>query len=170
MVIRHIRLDSRLIHGQVASFWANFLGINRIIVISSRASSDKVQIEMLKMACPVGVKLSVLSPNSLITKFEKDQYKGDVILVITDTVQTLHEVIKIDGITNYIPEINVGNLSTSEGKIMVKKSVFVNKEEYLLFQQIKDLGVKVDAKMVPNDESINFINLLNDKCKEEKWN
>lgn len=170
MVIRHIRLDSRLIHGQVASFWANFLGINRIIVISSRASSDKVQIEMLKMACPVGVKLSVLSPSSLITKFEKDQYKGDVILVITDTVQTLHEVIKTEGITKYISEINVGNLSTSDGKIMVKKSVFVSKEEYLLFQQINDLGVKVDAKMVPNDESINFINLLNDKCKEEKWN
>ena len=40
MGIVHVRIDDRLIHGQVATMWTNYLGVNRIMVIDDKAASD----------------------------------------------------------------------------------------------------------------------------------
>ncbi|MGL4590126.1 MAG: PTS system mannose/fructose/N-acetylgalactosamine-transporter subunit IIB [Mycoplasmatales bacterium] len=170
MIVKHIRLDSRLIHGQVASFWSNFLAVNRIIVVSNDVIKNKTLIEMLKMACPTGIKLSILSPTSLKKKFDEERYQNEIILIVTDTVETLHQLMILTDMTMYIKKINIGNLSSGLNKIQLKKSVYVNKKEYDLFIELSKLAVEIDAKMVPNDESIDFMELLKAKCKEHIWN
>lgn len=55
-----IRIDERLIHGQVATLWQGAWNCNRIMVIDSKSANDPILKSVLKIACPTGVKLSVL--------------------------------------------------------------------------------------------------------------
>ena len=43
MSILNIRIDERLIHGQVATVWTNQLNITRILVIDDLAAVDDIQ-------------------------------------------------------------------------------------------------------------------------------
>ena len=54
------RIDFRLIHGQVANLWSNARQVSRFMVVDDEVSQDATQKQVLRMACPATVKLSVL--------------------------------------------------------------------------------------------------------------
>ena len=60
-MIKALRIDHRLVHGQVAFTWTHFLGATRIIVIDDNAAGDDFQKMALNRANPAGVKLNVFS-------------------------------------------------------------------------------------------------------------
>ena len=55
-----VRIDGRLIHGQVANLWTTKLNITRIMVVDDEVSQSAIEKSGLKLATPAGVKLSVL--------------------------------------------------------------------------------------------------------------
>ena len=61
MAIVNIRIDDRLIHGQVAAVWSLVTKANRIMVVDDLVVKDVVNKEALKMACPQQCKLSILT-------------------------------------------------------------------------------------------------------------
>ena len=46
-----IRIDERLIHGQVATLWQGAWNCNRIMVIDSKSANDPILKSVLKIAC-----------------------------------------------------------------------------------------------------------------------
>ena len=78
-MIALMRIDNRLIHGQVALLWTKHLQANRIIVANDTIVKNEVQVAALKMACPATAKCSVLSVADAISVL-KERVK------ITDTV------------------------------------------------------------------------------------
>ena len=60
MAIIATRIDGRLIHGQVANLWTGKLNITRIMVIDDEVAQNDIEKQGLKLACPPGVKLSIL--------------------------------------------------------------------------------------------------------------
>ncbi len=59
--IIHIRIDDRLIHGQVATMWTNNLGATRIMVINDEVANNDLQKSVLRMAAPSNVSTSIIS-------------------------------------------------------------------------------------------------------------
>ena len=53
-MIKALRIDHRLVHGQVAFTWTHFLAATRIIVIDDKAAADEFQKMALNMAKPAG--------------------------------------------------------------------------------------------------------------------
>ena len=77
MAIVHVRIDERLIHGQVAMVWTNTVGASRIIVANDEAVKDDMIIAALKISKPAGVKLSILSRNKAVEKIGNGAYDDD---------------------------------------------------------------------------------------------
>ena len=50
-MVKALRVDERLIHGQVAMAWTRDLGIQGIMVADDEAASNEMQKMTLKMAC-----------------------------------------------------------------------------------------------------------------------
>ena len=65
-MISMMRIDDRLIHGQVAVMWSKELGISRIIVASDAIASNEIQVSALKMAAPAGVKAAICQSTKLL--------------------------------------------------------------------------------------------------------
>ena len=80
MGIVHARVDERLIHGQVAMVWCRVTNCQRIVVANDDAVKNKMLANVLVMSKPAGIKLSILSLNKTIEKFETNFYGDENIL------------------------------------------------------------------------------------------
>lgn len=69
MSIIGVRIDGRLIHGQVANLWATKLNISRIMVVDDEVAGNAIEKSGLKLATPAGVKLSVLPVEKSCSKY-----------------------------------------------------------------------------------------------------
>ncbi|WEV50885.1 PTS sugar transporter subunit IIB [Lactobacillus sp. ESL0731] len=149
--IIHIRIDDRLIHGQVATLWTNELGATRIMVINDEVSQNEVQKTMLRIAAPSNVSTSLISEEKATNNIKNGKYKGQRVLVIAKDPQTLVRLID-NGLD--IHKINVGNMSTRDNTRHIKASVSITPEEEAAFHELLDRGVEITAIMVPTDKKV----------------
>ena len=81
-MIKALRIDHRLVHGQVAFTWSHHLGITRIIVIDDKSANDDFQKMALNMAKPAGTKLNVFTVDKALERVEKIESFTDNIFII----------------------------------------------------------------------------------------
>ncbi|WP_025024950.1 PTS system mannose/fructose/N-acetylgalactosamine-transporter subunit IIB [Companilactobacillus nodensis] len=159
MSIVAVRIDERLIHGQVANLWTTKLQASRIMVVDNDIIKNDIQKTALKLAKPAGVNLSILgvkksSANILAGKYDSQK----VFLVVKKPsilVSMMEEGVKFD-------TINVGNMSQKDTTQHLTQSINVTDDDYHAFHQLLDAGVKVTAQMVPSDNIKNFEDILKD--------
>lgn len=144
----HIRIDDRLIHGQVATRWSTGLGINRIMVIDDQVAGNEMEKSILRIAAPSGVNTSILPFDTAVTNIKNGNYAGQRVLLIVKSPVTLVQMLK-EGV-DLLP-VNVGNMSAREGTKQYKNSVNMTEEEYNAIYDLIDAGIKVTAQMVPDD-------------------
>ena len=150
MEIVNVRIDERLIHGQVAAVWTNTLNATRIMVIDDMAAKDEI---------PSTVKLSILPAEKAADRLKSEAYPTDRIFVVLKGPKTIKQVAD----AGYMfPVVNVGNMSNKHGSTQIKRSVSVTPEDVAAFRELNDRGVKFTAQMVPTEEKIDFMPLIKD--------
>lgn len=151
------RIDSRLLHGQVATAWTRNVNPTRIIVVSDNVAKDDLRKTLITQAAPPGVKANVI-PISKMIEISKDPRFGKTnALLLFETPEDVAKVVK-GGVE--LPEINVGSMAHSEGKIMVNNVLSVDKADIESFEYLRDQGIKFDVRKVPNDSPKNLWELL----------
>lgn len=154
MPIIHVRIDDRLIHGQVTVAWAKFLNIQKIVVISDLAAKNRLQQELLKASAPPGVAVEVLSVDEASKKILNNSYEKDRTMLIVDTIKSLDRLFK-NGV--YLPEINLGNQGGGKpGTKKLTKSVYLDDNDIQILKELSKKGVKITVQMMPNEEKKYF--------------
>ena len=143
--IVHIRIDDRLIHGQVAAFWTNSLSISRIMVVNDEVAVDEMQKSLLRMVAPASVRTSA------------GKYEGQRVLLIVKNPKDIWEL-KQAGLD--ITSFNVGNMAAKEGTRSIKRSVNVTDTDVEYFNKLLDAGVDISAIMVPDDPDCKLKDIL----------
>lgn len=155
--IIHIRIDDRLIHGQVATLWTNELGATRIMVINDEVANNEIQKTMLRMAAPSNVSTSLITEEKAVNNINNGNYKGQKVLVIVKNPETIVRLMD-QGLD--IKKINVGNMSTRENTHHIKPSVSITPEEEQAFRVLLHRGVEITAVMVPTDKMVYLKDLI----------
>lgn len=156
--IVHIRIDDRLIHGQVATFWSNALKITRIMVINDQVANDEMQKSVLRMVAPVSVRTSIITKETAFKNISAGKYEGQRVLVIFKNPEDILELIKM-GLP--IKNFNVGNMAAKEGTKSIKRSVNLTVDNVKTFRELEKLGVEMTSIMVPDDAKTNVIDFIN---------
>ncbi len=161
MSVLHLRIDNRLIHGQVTTKWVGNLGADHIVVTNDEVSEDPIQKTMLPQAAR-GVKTSVLSVKDTINYLESEDAEKENILIIAKFPEDALDLLK-SGVEP--EEVNVGNQAPIAGTDPVKitKSIAVTKEQAPIYKKISDMGFDLKSRMLPSDKAIDFIKKLNNK-------
>ncbi len=155
--IIHVRIDERLIHGQVATMWTNTIKATRIMIVDDSVVKSDIEKTALKTAVPSGVKLSILTTQGAIKNILADKYAGQKVFLIAKSPRVLRDLVD-GGVT--LPQINVGNMSTKKDSKQIKKSVSVTEKDLEDFDYFVKKGIKLTAQMVPSEEAVPFQNLL----------
>lgn len=154
--IVNVRIDERLIHGQVAGIWAPSLHTQRIIVINDEAAADTLQKSSLRMAAPTSMRLSVLPVESAAKNIRSGKYGKQRLFLVFKNPTDVLRYLKAGG---KLTHVNVGNMSYKEGSKDITKSIKVL-EEIDVFESIAAMDINVTAQLVPNDPVIDFMDKL----------
>lgn len=156
------RIDTRLLHGQVAISWTNSLKPNRIIIVSDSVFKDDLRKKMIKDAAPQGVTVNVTTPK-IYGKAYNNPILGDVkALVLFETPQDVFEAIKETGGFRE-KKINLGSMAHAAGKTVINKVFSVDQEDAAVLRKMKDEGYEVTAQKVPSDKEEDVFKLLDTK-------
>lgn len=153
-----IRIDGRLIHGQVANLWTTKLQISRIMVVDDEVSKNDIEKSGLKLATPAGVKLSVLPYEKAAANILAGKYDSQRLLIVA---KTPHYLLKLVEAGVPIKEINVGNMSQTDQTRSITRSINVVDQDVEEFNALNAKGVHLIAQMTPSDTADDFMSLLN---------
>lgn len=156
----NVRIDERLIHGQVAGIWSTSLDTQRIIVANDEAANDPMQKASLRMAAPSSMRLSVLPVEEATANINSGKYGNQRLFLLFKNPTDVLRFIEVGGT---ISTVNVGNMSYKDGAREVTKSIQVLPEEEAVFQRISENGVRITAQLVPNDPVIDFMEKMKKK-------
>ncbi|HHJ7291754.1 TPA: PTS sugar transporter subunit IIB [Streptococcus pyogenes] len=151
------RVDTRLLHGQVATAWTPASKADRIIVASDEVAQDDLRKQLIKQAAPGGVKANVVPISKLIEASKDPRFGNTHALILFQTPQDALRAVE-GGVE--INELNVGSMAHSTGKTLVNNVLSMDKEDVATFEKLRDLGVTFDVRKVPNDSKKNLFELI----------
>jgi len=147
------RVDSRLLHGQVATAWSKTVQPNRIIVVSDSVSHDDLRKKLIMEAAPPGVKANVIPIAKMIQVAKDPRFGNTKALLLFENPQDALRAIE-GGVE--IQELNIGSMAHSVGKVVVSKVLSLGTEDVKTFEKLKALGIKFDVRKVPSDTRDNM--------------
>ncbi|MGH3496357.1 MAG: PTS system mannose/fructose/N-acetylgalactosamine-transporter subunit IIB [Nocardioidaceae bacterium] len=161
MAVVHVRIDNRLIHGQVTVSWVGNVGADHLIVCNDEVASDDMQRMILPQAAR-GVHTSVLTVQETVNYCASDDAQAEKIMIIaklpTDALALVEQGVRPD-------EINVGNQAPRPGTkfTMVTRSIAVTADDAATFRAIAEQGFTLRQQMMPTDKPADFLKVLQGK-------
>lgn len=157
MDIRLVRIDDRLIHGQVSTVWTKMTKVNRILVVSDSVAKNDMHKTLLKQAAPPGVIVSVITVRKMIAIANDSKFDSFKAMLLFTNPEDVATVVRHGG---QIESINIGGMSYSEGKKMITNTVAVDKKDIEAFKYLADQGIELEIRKVVSDSKVNLMNLL----------
>ena len=117
------RVDTRLLHGQVATTWTKMTGPDRIIVCSDAVAHDELRKNLITQAAPPGIKANVCPVSKLIEIARDPRFSRTSALLLFEFPQDVVRVIE-GGVP--LEHINVGSMAHSAGKIAINGTVSID--------------------------------------------
>ena len=157
------RIDSRLLHGQVATAWTKTVKPTRIIVVSDGVAKDELRKNLIEQAAPPGVKANVVPVDKMIQVAKDPRFGNTKAMLLFETPQDALRAIE-GGVD--VKELNIGSMAHSVGKIAVSKVLSLGKDDVKTFEKLKAKGIQFDVRKVPNDSKENMDDIIK-KAKAE---
>lgn len=156
-MIKLIRVDHRLIHGQVGFTWTKFLDADCILIASDDLLIDPIKMSAMKMATPTGVKLvmkSIEDSAKALNSGVTDKYK---LFILSESVEDVYRLVKL---VPSIKEINLGGMKNGEDRKQVSKAVHLSDRDIENIREMINEGIKLTVQLVPDDQAVNIEKLL----------
>ncbi|HGF7993789.1 TPA: PTS system mannose/fructose/N-acetylgalactosamine-transporter subunit IIB [Enterococcus faecium] len=162
-MITQIRVDDRLIHGQVAVVWTKELNAPLLVVANDEAAKNEVMQMTLKMAVPNGMKLLIRSVDDAINIFNDPRGADKRIFVIVNSVSDANKIAQ--NVEN-IETVNVANAgrfdkSDPSTKKMIFPSVQLNPNELAATKELAKLDrVNSYNQVLPSNPQLSLKDAL----------
>ena len=157
MDIKLLRIDDRLIHGQVAITWAKDTRISRIIVVSDEVAANPIQKALLSQAAPPDVKAHVVTLDKLIEVYFHPLFLNvKVMLLFTNPA----DVVSIYKKGVYFNTVNIGGMKFTDGKTMVTHFISVDQNDIDAFQYLDSQDIELEIRKVPSDRKQMLMDVL----------
>lgn len=151
-MIKLLRVDHRLLHGQVAFTWTQNIGADCILIANDDVPVNELRKTTIKLAKPQGVKLVIKNMEDSVKALQSgatDKYK---LFIVVESVADAH---KLAEAYPEIQHVNLGGVKAKEGTRNISKAVNLLPEEEELVKMMIDKGVEVEIRQVPSDKKVN---------------
>lgn len=155
-MIKLIRLDERLIHGQVAIKWSRHTGVDRIIVANDEAAGNPIVQKSLMMAAPTTAKVAIKSVKDAIALMNDPRAESLKILTIVSNPEDLVKVIEA---VKGIPLVNIGNYGRiapkqdESARTTYASNLYAYPSEVEVFKKVLSFGIETVYQTTPEDQA-----------------
>lgn len=152
-----VRIDDRLIHGQVVLGWARALKPDRILVANDRIAKNSWERKFYTSSVPSHIKVSFLELEETARQLLNNLFKNESVMILIESVGDLYSMVEL-GVT--LNEVNVGGLHYREGSHEVLPYVFLTDEDKSYLRELVKRGVTLLAQDVPGNTPRNINSLV----------
>ena len=150
-MVLFIRVDDRLIHGQVVEGWVNYLKASSILVADDQVAGNPLQRSILEISVPQGLKLSIGNVAEICAVVRSSVASRDRAILLFSKPSAVLRAIELG-----LPctELNIGGMHFIPGKRKLIDVVAVDEEDLNALRAISSRGVKVTVQAVPNQKPL----------------
>nr|WP_295922412.1 PTS sugar transporter subunit IIB [uncultured Dyadobacter sp.] len=148
-MIRLLRIDDRLVHGQVALTWTPAVGAECLVVANDKVAKDDFLKMTMNLAKPANAKLLIKSIADTVTFLSDERSKPMKILVLVNSVQ---DAAALSAALPEIRSINFGGIRTREGARPISKAIAVTDADVAVIRDLLGRGIELEVRQVPTDE------------------
>lgn len=144
-----VRVDDRLIHGQVVTQWIKVFKTQKIVVIDNDVAKDKMQKNVLKFAAPPELQVSIFSVDKAVEIWNKNQFGSKNVFVLFRDVTQIKECHE-KGLS--FEEISIGQMAIINDRKQVYKQLGLSEREAQALLDVEKTGTKLYFQMQPTDK------------------
>ena len=147
-MIKLLRVDYRLVHGQVAISWSRHIGADFILVANDEVAKDEMRQSMLRLSKPQGMKLVIKSIEDSVKSIKSgvtDKYK---MFIVVNNIQDVERLAKEIPELNYV---NLGVLPANENTKALSKAINVTSEDVKTLKKLLAKNIEIDIQQVPTE-------------------
>ena len=155
-----VRIDSRLIHGQTANLWHGYWNCDRYIIIDDETANDPTLKSVMRIACPTGIKLSVLTEEKAVQFLTEPNHYGNERIVII--VRFLTGLVKLaEAGVQLNDTIVVGTMVIGADRTrVINKNLKISDTDIRCFHELADKGYNFVHQVVPTMDAEPFMPML----------
>ena len=155
--IKLVRIDFRLIHGQVITKWFAQALADRIVIVDDHLAQDDFMKEIYEMAAPPGAKVNVFTVEQAVKKYAEDQLGSGKILVLFKDVETVWRAFQ-EGFR--ITEVQIGGLGSTPERKVVCGAITMDDRDARRLKMMMDRGVHVYLQQMPEESPVEMARIL----------
>ena len=153
MALKLVRVDDRLIHGQVVAVWLRSVGADRILVIDDKSARDAFLKDLMVLAAPQGVPVEVLTVDEGTRRATEIANTTEQAFVLVKSPVTALQLRKA-GVPFGV--LNVGGMGHNAGRRSLYKNISANDEERQAMRDLESMGTRVELRIVADDRPVPF--------------
>lgn len=144
-----VRIDDRLLHGQVVVSWIPYLKANEVIVADDEYAGDEFMCELIKSSAPEGILVHVLSIDDTAA-FLNNEDNGNKILVLLRSIECAKSLSEKANVVC----INVGGVGAADGRKRYYNSIHLSEDELNILKNIAKNNINIEVRMLPKDKAV----------------
>lgn len=148
MSVDLVRIDNRLVHGQVIEAWVPYIRATRIVVIDDEVADDPLKRSIVELAMPRELPLDVLHIREAPLLLSDAKYQNARVIVLFTGPR---EALAAYEAGFHFSALNVGNMHYAQGKARMSPSVCCTREELEILRGFARNGVAVEIRAVPKE-------------------
>jgi len=157
MPIVLVRIDDRLVHGQVVQGWIPQLDADEVLVVSRNVQGDEMRKTLMRLSLPEEIDLKVMAPPEAAEYSKTVGKTGPHILILAPGPSEVAEMLNAGAV---FESVNVGGMHYSVGKTQLGKAIFLSGEDIDSLRQIASKGVRLEGRGVPADEAVDVLDMI----------
>lgn len=153
MGLVQVRIDDRLIHGQVVVGWRQALNPDRIMLCSDEVANTEWQKTIYLSAVPPEVAASVLTLQETVAELLSERAAGERILLLVDDPKYVVDLVAA-GVP--IRSVNVAGMHFKPGKNQIAPFIFVDDRDIANLRLLYEQGIHLEGRDVPTRSPVNI--------------
>jgi PTS system mannose-specific IIB component len=154
MTIVHVRIDDRLIHGQVGMRWIKNVKANTVFVVNDDVANNPMVAALVPMGAPSGIIVKTLTIENAAIELKKQEWIDKSIMIICKFPEDALGLAEHD---IELPQVNLGNMSGQKGAYKIGRGIWVLPDQIPTYEMLNEKGIKLTAKMLPDDKSYDLM-------------
>ena len=151
-MIALVRVDNRLVHGQILETWLPKLGIRRLVVADDEAAGTPLARDAMCLCTPPDLPVDV-RPLEKVDWAALSAAKEPVMVLVREVADLVRA--SEGGMTpERAPRLNLGNVHYALRRRPVSPSVFLDDEEMSDIRELKARGFDVEVRALPTDAAL----------------
>jgi PTS system mannose-specific IIB component len=144
-----VRIDDRLVHGQIVQGWLKNVAVDKISVASDFTAQDDMQKLLMRLAVPNTIELEIKTVEAVAKDIVNGAYEKAKTMIIAAKPSEVLFMVEQGAV---FKSVNVGGMRYGKDKRQILPNVFVDDADIAALRALGEKNIELEGRILPLDD------------------